>query len=305
MVSSWTTDATNAHNSPKSVKSQTEYYSAHNMNFRLKTLVIIIVAFATMAPVCVLSGGESTTTTSTIAISPGALVEVVGEYAEVRVHRVNSDNLDLKATFYNGEFIDFYTRSFTPEPSNHFVISAKIGGSGSKSANSIIDLGIPVGVHLVVRTTNRPISIDSATLSTASLRTTDGKISVINSSGDYDLSTTNSEVIVQSVDGKMNIATTNAHVWFDGVIDVGNNSITTTNGDVAVRLQDGSNVTVSGTTHNGDVTINGGSKGIAKDGDTATLEHRVENGSATLVITNGPGAIHINPDAIAVFDGDS
>jgi DUF4097 and DUF4098 domain-containing protein YvlB len=258
-----------------------------------------------MAPVCVLSGGDRTTTTSTITISPGALIEVIGEYAEVRVHRVNSDKLDLKATFYNGEFIDFYTRSFTPEPSNHFVISTKIGGSGSKSANSIIDLGIPVGVHLVVRTTNRPISIDSATLSTASLTTTDGNISVMNSSGDYDLSTTNSEVIAQSVDGKMNITTTNAHVWVDGVIDIGNNSIATTNGDVVVRLQDGSNVTVSGATHNGDVTINGGSEGIVRDGDTATLEHRVENGSATLLITNGPGAIHINPEAIALFDGDS
>ena len=275
------------------------------MDLRLKTLVIIIVAFATMAPVCVLSGGDRTTTTSTITISPGALIEVIGEYAEVRVHRVNSDKLDLKATFYNGEFIDFYTRSFTPEPSNHFVISTKIGGSGSKSANSIIDLGIPVGVHLVVRTTNRPISIDSATLSTASLTTTDGNISVMNSSGDYDLSTTNSEVIAQSVDGKMNITTTNAHVWVDGVIDIGNNSIATTNGDVVVRLRDGSNVTVSGATHNGDVTINGGSEGIVRDGDTATLEHRVENGSATLLITNGPGAIHINPEAIALFDGDS
>jgi len=275
------------------------------MNLRLKTLVIIIVAFATMAPVCVLSGGESTTTTSTITIAPGALVEVVGEYAEVRVHQVSSDKLDLKATFYNSEFVDFYTQSFTPEPSNHFVISAKTGGSGSKSANSIIELGIPVGIQLVVRTTNRPISIDSATLATAALITTNGKISVMHSSGDYDLSTTNSEVIVQSVDGKVNIATTNAHVWFDGVIDDGNYSISTTNGDVAVRLRDGSDVTVSGTTHNGDVTINGGSNGVAKDGDTATLEHRVEDGSATLIITNGPGAIHINPEAIAVFDGDS
>jgi hypothetical protein len=62
---------------------------------------------------------------------------------------------------------------------------------------------------------------------------------------------------------------------------------------------------VLGTTHNGDVTINDGSKGVAKDGDTATLEHRVENGYATLVVTNGPGAIHINPKDIAVFDGDS
>ncbi|MBT3996280.1 MAG: DUF4097 family beta strand repeat protein [Chloroflexi bacterium] len=276
------------------------------MNFRLKTLVIIlIVAFATMAPVCVLSGGESTTTTSTITLAPGALIEVIGEYAEVRVHRVSSNTLDLKATFHNGEFVDFYSQNLTLEPSNHFVISAKTGGSGSKSANSIIELGIPAGMQLYVRTTNRPISIDSASLTTASLTTTDGKISVTNSSGDYDLSTTNSEVIVQSVDGNVNITTTNAHVWFDGMIDAGGNSISTTNGDVAVRLRNGSDVTVSGETHNGEVTVNGGSDGVAKDGDTATLEHRIENGAATLNITNGPGAIHINPETIAVFDGDS
>ncbi|MGY8879675.1 MAG: DUF4097 family beta strand repeat-containing protein [Dehalococcoidia bacterium] len=276
------------------------------MNFRLKMLVImLIVALATMAPVCVLSGGESTTTTSTVTLAPGALVEVIGEYAEVRVHRVSSDTLDLKATFHNSEFVDFYTQSLTPEPSDHFVISAKNGGSGSKSANSIIELGIPEGMQLVVRTTNRPISVDSAMLSTASLITTDGKISVTNASGDYDLSTTNSEVIVQSVDGNVNISTTNAHVWFDGVIDAGSSSISTTNGDVAVRLRNGSDVTVSGATHNGAVTVDGGNDGVTKNGDTATLEHQIKNGAATLNITNGPGAININPETIAVFDGDS
>jgi DUF4097 and DUF4098 domain-containing protein YvlB len=276
------------------------------MDFRLKRLVItLIVAFATMAPVCVLSGGESSTTTSTITLAPGALIEVIGEYAEVRVHRVSSNTLDLKVTFHNGEFVDFYTQSLSPEPSSHFVISAKTGGSGSKSANSIIELGIPAGMQLAVETTNRSITVDSATLASASLTTTDGKISVTNASGDYDLSTTNSEVIVQSVDGNVNISTTNAHVWFDGVIDAGSSSISTTNGDVAVRLRNGSDVTVSGATHNGAVTIDDGSDGVTKDGDTATLEHQIKNGAATLNITNGPGAIHINPETIAVFDGDS
>lgn len=276
------------------------------MNFRFKTLVIIlVVALATMAPVCVLAGGDTSTTTSTITLADGALIEVFGEHAELRVFGIGSNTLDVTATLNNSEFVDFYTQSLTPEPSSHFVISANTGGSGSKSANSIIEIGIPEGMQLVVQTTNRDISVEDASLTTVSLSTSNGKISVTNSTGDYDLITTNSEVAVQSVEGQVNIATTNAHVWFDGVVIEGRNTISTTNGDIAVRLRNESDVTVSGATHNGEVTIDGGSNGVSKDGDTATLQHSMNNGTATFNITNGPGAIHINPKSIAVFDGDS
>ena len=74
-----------------------------------------------------------------------------------------------------------------------------------------------------------------------------------------------------------------------------------------MRLGDNSNVSVTGSTHNGDVTINGAGDddGIVRQGDTASVSYRIDEGTATLNITNGPGAIHINPDIIAVFDGDS
>jgi len=276
------------------------------MNSRFKTLVIILViALATMAPVCVLAGGATSTTTSTIRLADGALIEVFGEHAELRVFGIGANTLNVTATLNNSEFVDFYTQSLTPEPSSHFVISAKTGGSGSKSANSIIEIGIPEGMQLVVQTTNRDISVEDASLTTVSLTTSNGKISVTNSTGDYDLITTNSEVAVQSVEGQVNIATTNAHVWFDGVVIEGRNTISTNNGDIAVRLRNESDVTVSGATHNGEVTIDGGSNGVSKDGDTATLQHSMNNGTAMFNISNGPGAIHINPKSIAVFDGDS
>jgi len=276
------------------------------MNSRFKTLVIILViALATMAPVCVLAGGDTSTTTSTITLADGALIEVFGEHAELRVFGIGANTLNVTATLNNSEFVDFYTQSLTPEPSSHFVISAKTGGSGSKSANSIIEIGIPEGMQLVVQTTNRDISVEDASLTTVSLTTSNGKISVTNSTGDYDLITTNSEVAVQSVEGQVNIATTNAHVWFDGVVIEGRNTISTNNGDIAVRLRNESDVTVSGATHNGEVTIDGGSNGVSKDGDTATLQHSMNNGTAMFNISNGPGAIHINPKSIAVFDGDS
>jgi len=268
-------------------------------------VLLIVAAFATLAPVCVLAGGETGTTSSTIELAPGALIEVIGENAEIRVHRVSTNSLQLDATFHNKEFVDFYTQSLTPAPTDHLVISATTSTGGSTSANSIIELGIPAGIQLVVQTTNRPITVDKAALTSATLSTTNGEISVMNSSGDFDLSTTNSEVTVQAVDGYVNVVTTNAHVWFDGLITSGTNSISTTNGDISVRLRDGSDVLVSGATHNGEVTVNEDSDGVTKDGDIATLEHRAGAGNATLNITNGPGAIHINPDTIAVFDGDS
>lgn len=275
------------------------------MSFKLRTLLIIIAAFATMAPVCVLSGGDTATNSSSVELSPGALVEVIGENAEIRVHRVSSNTLELTATLHNNEFVDFYTQSLTPEPVSHFVISATTSTGGSTTANSVIELGIPRGMQLTVRTTNRPITVESASLASASLSTTNGEISVRNSSGDYDINTTNSEVTVQSVDGYVSIVTTNAHVWLEGVITEGTNSISTTNGDIAIRLKNGSDVQVSGSTHNGEVTVNGGNDGVTKDGDNATLEHQIGDGTAKLNVTNGPGAIHINPDTIAVFDGDN
>lgn len=272
----------------------------------LRTLAFIfLIALATMAPVCVLSGGDTETTSSSIVLDQGALVEVIGENAEIRVSRSNSTALELKVTRHNAEFVDFYTQNLTSSPSSHFVISATTSTGGSTTANSIIELEIPDGTQLAVTTTNRPITIVSAFLTSASLTTSNGKITVTDSAGDYVLTTTNSEVVAQAIDGYVNISTTNAHVWFEGLVDEGSNSISTTNGDVAVRLQSGSDVTVSGNTHNGEVTINGGNEGVRKDGDIASLTHSVANGSASLSVTTGPGAIHINPETIAVFDGDS
>ncbi len=275
------------------------------MRIQIRALLVILVAMATMAPVCVLSGGDTLTTTSTVELSAGALVEVIGENAEVRVTRVPSDTLELTTTLHNEEYVDFYTQSLTPIPVGHFVISATTSTGGSNRANSVIEIGIPDGVELVVRTTNRPISVDAVDLISASLTTSNGEIFLTNATGEFDLSTTNSEVTVRSVDGPVNVSTTNAHVWFEGVVDEGTNSIATTNGDVSVRLLDGSNVAISGSTRNGAVSVNGGDDGVTKDSDAATVEHQSGNGSASLNITNGPGAIHINPETIAVFDGDS
>lgn len=275
------------------------------MRVQIRALLVILVAMATMAPVCVLSGGDTITTSSTVELSAGALVEVIGENAEVRVTRVPSDTLELTTTLHNEEYVDFYTQSLTPIPVDHFVISATTSTGGANRANSVIEIGIPDGTNLVVRTTNRPISVDSVELISASLTTSNGEILVTNASGDFDLSTTNSEVTVQSVDGPVNVATTNAHVWFESLVDKGTNSISTSNGDISVRLLNGSHVSTSGSTRNGAVTVDGGDVGVTRDGDVATVEHQTGNGTATLNITNGPGAIHINPETIAVFDGDS
>jgi hypothetical protein len=276
-----------------------------DMKFKLRTLFIILIAMATLAPVCVLSGGNTSIHGGEVDLSDGALVEVVGENAEIRVRSSAANTLKWDATLNNGEFVDFYTQSLSGEPVDHHVISATTSTGGTTTANSLIDIELPVGARLVIRTTNSPIVIDSITVASASLTTSDGKISVVNSSGDFDLNTSNSEVTVQGVIGQVNVATTNAHVWFDGIVSDGTNSISTTNGDIAVRLRNGSSVTVSGSTHNGDVTVNAGKDGVLKDDDTATLEHQIGAGAARLNITNGPGAIHINPDTIAVFDGDS
>jgi DUF4097 and DUF4098 domain-containing protein YvlB len=275
------------------------------MSFKLRFLIVIIAALATMAPVCVLSGGDTGTRSESIELATGAVVEVIGENAEIRVRRAPFNTLKLEATLYNEEFVDFYTQAITNDPVTRFVISATTSTGGTTSASSLLEITIPEGIELIVRTTNHPIGIDGITVSSASLATVDGKISVTRSTGDFDLHTTNSEVVVQQVNGLVDISTTNAHVWFDGVVSNGKNSISTTNGDIAVRLRNGSNVKVSGSTHNGDVSINGGDDGVVKNGDTATLEYQVGNGSADLSISNGPGAIHINPDSIAVFDGDS
>ena len=275
------------------------------MSTKLRTLLIVIVAaLATLAPVCVLSGGDTSSKNGSIELSPGALVEVFGENAEVRIRRVSTDTLRWDITLHNDEFVDFYTQSLTDKTVDHYVISATTSTGGATTANSVLELSVPDGIQLVVQSTNRPIAVEEIMVISASLTTTNGKISVINSTGDFVLNTNNSEVTVQAVTGQVDVTTTNAHVWFEGVVTDGSNSISTTNGDIAVRLGGGSNVQVSGNTHNGDVTVNGGSDSVQKDGDTASFEYSTGDGSAALNISNGPGAIHINPDTIAVFDGD-
>jgi autotransporter translocation and assembly factor TamB len=275
------------------------------MNIKLRILLLVVAALATLAPVCVLSGGDTKTLSESVTLADGALVEVIGENAEVRIRRSTTNALELDATLYNEEFVDLYMQTLADSPPSHLVISATTSTGGATTANSLLEIGIPRGIRLIVRTTNGAIVVDEAALATASLNTTDGKITVTHSSGDFDLNTTNSEVTVQSVDGTVKITTSNAHVWFEGVVVQGTNSISTTNGDIAVRLKNGSDVKVSGGTRNGNVTVNGGDEGVTIDGDVSVVDYRIDTGTAILNITNGPGAIHINPDTIAVFDGDS
>ena len=205
----------------------------------------------------------------------------------------------------NAEFVDFHTQILTGNPASHYLIAATTSTGGMSTANSLIEIGLPHNTKLIIRTTNKPIVVDSSILNYANISTSSGEIEVTNSSGDFNLTTTNSEITVRSVIGVINASTSNAHVWFEGVVDKGSNSISTTNGDVAIRLEDGSNVSVSGDTHNGDVTVNGDDKSVIKDGDISTFTYGTGDETATLVITNGPGAIHINPDYISVFDGDN
>ena len=280
------------------------------MNLKLRplaTIFLVFAAFATLAPVCILAGGDTRTVSLSRDLGDNGFVEVIGENAEVRIHRIATNTLKLDVTMHNEELIDFYTQSLTDRAGSHFVISATTSEGGTTTANSLIEIGIPDGIELAVRTTGQPIVVEEVDVSSASLSTTDGKITVTNSSGDFDLSTTNGEAIVRAIDGRVNVATTNANVWFEGVIDDGPTSISTSNGDIALRIGSGSNVTVAGSTHNGDVTIDGASDDgrVEKDGDAATVTYRAGDGTTTLNITNGPGAIHINPDLIAVFDGES
>ena len=271
----------------------------------MKTATTFLVALFSLAPVCVLSGGNTLTKSETVNLANNSLVEVIGENAAVHIHGVETDTLKLNVKMNNAEFVDFHTQILKGNPASHYLISATTSTGGMTTANSLIEIGLPRNTKLIIRTTNKPIVVDSSILSYANISTSSGEIEITNSSGDFNLTTTNSEITVRSVTGVINASTSNAHVWFEGVVEKGSNSISTTNGDVAIRLEDGSNVLVSGDTHNGDVTINGDDKTIKKDGDTATFTYGTGNETATLAITNGPGAIHINPAYISVFDGDS
>jgi DUF4097 and DUF4098 domain-containing protein YvlB len=270
-----------------------------------KIATTFLVALFSLAPVCVLSGGSTLMKSETVNLANDSLVEVVGENAAVHIHGVETNTLKLNVKMNNAEFVDFHTQILTGNPASHYLIAATTSTGGMSTANSLIEIGLPRNTKLIIRTTNKPVVVDSSILSYASISTSNGEIEITNSSGDFNLTTTNSEITVRSVTGEINASTTNAHVWFEGVVDKGSNSISTTNGDVSIRLEYGSNVLVSGDTHNGDVTINGDDKSIGKDGDTATFTYSAGNEAATMAITNGPGAIHINPAYISVFDGDS
>ena len=271
---------------------------------KMKIATTFIVALFSIAPVCVLSGGTTLTKSETVNLANVSVVEVVGENAAVHIHGVETNTLELNVKMNNAEFVDFHTQILRGNPASHYLISATTSTGGMSTANSVIEIGLPSNTKLIIRTTNKPVVVDSSILSYASISTSNGEIEIANSFGDFDLSTTNSEITVRSVTGEINASTSNAHVWFEGIVDRGSNSISTTNGDVAIRLEEGSNVLVSGDTRNGDVTIDGDDSSVIKDGDIATFTYGTGDETATLVITNGPGAIHINPAYISVFDGD-
>jgi len=273
-----------------------------NVKQATRIIPILIIALVIMAPVCVLSGGDSAERQVSVTLDDGALVEVIGQNAEVRLVPSESNELTLTAKLNNAEYVDFYTQSLTPSPVAHFVISATTGTGGQTTANSVLEIAIPDGTQVAVRTTNRSIHVQGVTASSFELETEDGNVNVENVIGDVQVTTSNSAVSVRDVAGSTTIMTTNGHVWFRDELSSGRNSITTENGDIFVELLPGSDVHVTGETHNGSVTINDSTDGVDEDGDQAEFVHVIGDGTARLSITNGPGAIHINPSTIAAFD---
>jgi len=123
----------------------------------------------------------------------------------------------------------------------------------SLRCNSELDVTVPSGTNVIVRTTNGAV-VASGIAGDAELRTTNGRVDATDIGGRLDARSTNGAIDVHYVGGDVEARTTNGAATVSGV--AGNVDARTTNGRVTVR-GDGEPVRLSISTTNGSQTIQG------------------------------------------------
>lgn len=187
-------------------------------------------------------------------------------------------------------------------------ISARITGQGVfSSRGAAVELEVPAGSVLELRTNNGPISTTGMT-GKVTAQSSNGAILVEGSRGELDLRTSNGKITVdggqdrltlQTSNGKIEIKspralvsahTSNGAIHFAGRLAEGEHSLRTSNGKIVLTLPDDAHFRVDAQTSNGkiissfalnlpEITTKSHVRGVVGDDPATTVKMHTSNGN--------------------------
>ncbi len=126
-------------------------------NHRLKQgttgllLMSAMLAFSSLAAVCVTSGGIATLRSDKIEITNDAVIEVDADVATINVTVINISQVEVEAQLFNSERINYFLSPSGGTPATNVKIHALVNKDLRLRAKAIIDIGAPPGASIVVR----------------------------------------------------------------------------------------------------------------------------------------------------------
>ena len=222
-------------------------------NHRLKQgttgllLMCAMLAFSSLAAVCVTSGGIATLRSDKIEITNDAVIEVDADVATINVRVINISQVEVEAQLFNSERINYFLSPSGGTPATNVKIHALVSKDLRLRAKAIIDIGAPPGASIIVRSGLGNVTVFGTRQGTVTVTTDNGFITVTGPAASYDLETLNGNIKGIGLTGPIRAKTRNGSINVD--IDPPANSsssMETRNGDVNVTLGIESSVDVFG-----------------------------------------------------------
>lgn len=256
---------------------------------------VSVVVFAGIACTASSSVAQETVTPAiqndAFEVQPGARVTLNAERATVTVTRSPDNVVRIDSEIIDAAGINYYALPRTGLPTSHLDVSAKLRSSQNTTASSKINLQVPEGITLEVRTTAGAIELEGLSLPEATLNTTDASVTVRDASGRFNIRSVNGTLVMERFDGTV-WAHADEAVTFDGTIRGSrSNRLNSTNGAIVVRMTDDSNVTARITAEEGEITTEGLAD-VRGSGNSVT--GTAGAGEGTLEVKSDHGSVNVH-----------
>ena len=237
----------------------------------------LAVASGTPVRVATFNGGIDVATTQDPVVS--ASVTRTGEGADAQAAEADRDAIAVTLELVDG--VAVLRALYTPSPDS---IS---GGRGAAVA-----LRVPAATRLELATSNGPITVKDTTGGLAA-QTSNGPVELTGVSGSLSVSTSNGPVTVSaSAPAALDLHTSNGGITFDGSLEPGDATLETSNGPIELRLPADAAFTIDASTSSASATSEFDIAGTVSDRELKGLVGAPEEAAATTItLSTSNGAI--------------
>ena len=264
-----------------------------DMSMKLKLIILFAGLFVGLASACSLgSGGSTEIRDDSFVVGHSPRLVVSSDNGRVIVNSGPDRSVSVKATLRKSNDIEYQIT----QVGDVISVRAKTDDGGifnfGESPGADIEITTPSNTAVELRSSNGSVEVYGIQES-GTLRTTNGKIVLDNVSGDFNIVTTNGGVAITQAIGSFDVETKNGRIKFDGKLTSGgSNRLTTTNGNVEIKLQGTPSVKLDASTSNGSVNTEYPIL-TSSPGDEHHLVGTIGAGEAVLLVRTSNGSVVI------------